>query len=68
MNSDQAMANENSVVKVITDKPKVSSKKVYINKLMTRHNQERAKEKIETLVFVGLACALVIVSGIVVSF
>ena len=68
MNSDQARASENSVDKVITDRPKVSSKKVYINKLISRHNKERAKEKIETLVFVGLACALVIVSGIVVSF
>ena len=31
MNSDQAMVSENSVDKVITDRPKVSSKKVYIN-------------------------------------
>ena len=68
MNSAKAIVQEKSVDQVITDRSEVSSKKVYINKLMTRHNQERAKEKIETLVFVGLACALVIVSGIVVSF
>ena len=67
MNSDQAMASENSVDKVITDRLKVSSKKVYINKLISRYNKQKAKEKIETLIFVSLACMLVVISGILVS-
>ena len=67
MNSDQAMVSENSVDKVITDRPKVSPKKVYINKLISRHNKQKAKEKIETLIFVSLACILVVISGILVS-
>ena len=67
MNSDQAIASENSVDKVITDRPKVSSKKVYINQLISRHNKQKTKEKIETLIFVSLACMLVVISGILVS-
>ena len=68
MNPDQTITRENSINKVTTDRPQFSSKKVYINKLISRHNKERTKEKIETLIFVGLACVLVIVSGILVSF
>ena len=67
MNSDQAMVSENSVDKVITDRLKVSSKKVYINKLISRHNKQKTKERIETLIFVSLACMLVVISGILVS-
>ena len=67
MNSDQAMVSENSVDKVITDRPKVSSKKVYINKLISRHKKQKNKERIETLIFVSLACMLVVISGILVS-
>ena len=67
MNSDQAMVSELSVDKVITDRPKVSSKKVYINKLISRHKEQKTKEKIETLIFVSLACMLVVISGILVS-
>ena len=67
MNSDQAMVSENSVDKVITDRPKVSSKKVYINKLMSRQKKQKNKERIETLIFVSLACILVVISGILVS-
>ena len=51
MNSDQAMVSENSVDKVITDRPKVSSKKVYINKLMSRHNKQKNKEKTSAVTF-----------------
>ena len=68
MNSEQAIVSENPVDKVVDNKSENSSKKVYINKLISRHNKERTKEKIETLIFVGLACVLVIVSGILVSF
>jgi len=67
MNSDQAMASENSVDKVITNKIKASSKKVYINRLISRHNKQKTKERIETLIFVSLACMLVVISGILVS-
>ena len=67
MNSDQAMVSENSADKVITDRTKVSSKKVYINKLISRHNKQKTKERIETLIFVSLACILVVISGILVS-
>ena len=68
MNSKQAIVSENHADKVVVDRSENSSKKVYINKLISRHNKERTKEKIETLIFVGLACVLVIVSGILVSF
>jgi len=68
MNSKQAIASENTVDKVVDNRSEDMSKKVYINKLISRHNKERAKEKIETLIFIGLACVLVIVSGILVSF
>ena len=67
MNSNQAMVSENSVDKVTTDRIKVSSKKVYINKLISRHNKQKTKERIETLIFVSLACMLVVISGILVS-
>ena len=67
MNFDQTMVSEKSFDKVITDRIKVSSKKVYINKLISRHKKQKAKEKIETLIFVSLACMLVVISGILVS-
>jgi len=68
MNSKQAIVSENHADKVVDNRSENSSKKVYINKLISRHNKKRTKEKIETLIFVGLACVLVIVSGILVSF
>ena len=67
MNSDQALASEVSDDNVIADRPKVSSKKVYINKLISRHNKQKTKEKMETLIFVSIACMLVVISGILVS-
>ena len=67
MSSEQAIVSEKSTDRVITDRPKVSSKKVYINKLISRHNKQKTKEKIETLIFVSLACMLVVISGILVS-
>ena len=53
--------------KEIIEKTKVLSKKVYINKLISRHKKQKTKEKIETLIFVSLACMLVVISGILVS-
>ena len=67
MNSDQVIVSENSVDQVVTDRPRVSSKKVSINKLISRHNKQKTKERIETLIFVSLACILVVISGILVS-
>ena len=67
MNSKKAIVSENSVDKVTTDRLKFSSKKVYINKLISRHNKQKTKERIETLIFVSLACILVVISGIYVS-
>ena len=68
MNSEQSIVIENSVDKMVTDRPKFSSKKVYINKLISRHKKQKTKERIETLIFVSLACILVVISGILVSF
>jgi hypothetical protein len=67
MNSEQAIVIENSVDEGLTDRSKNSSKKVYINKLLSRRKKQKTKERIETLIFVSLACVLVIISGIIVS-
>ena len=48
--------------------PKSEKKTVNMNDLLTRYKKEKAKEKNETLIFVSLACALVAISGILVSF
>ena len=45
----------------------VQEKRVNINNLISRYKKEKAKEKTETFIFVGLACALILVSGIIVS-
>lgn len=45
----------------------VSDKRININNLISRYKKEKAKEKKETIIFVGLACALILVSGIIVS-
>lgn len=42
-------------------------KRVNINNLISRYKKEKAREKTETFIFVGLACALILVSGIIVS-
>jgi len=67
MNSEQTIVIQNSDDKMVTDRPKDSSKKVYINKLISRHKKQKNKERIETLIFVSLACILVVISGILVS-
>ena len=45
----------------------ISDKRININNLISRYKKEKAKEKKETIIFVGLACALILVSGIIVS-
>tara|TARA_B100000315_G_scaffold863_1_gene784 strand:- start:49 stop:255 length:207 start_codon:yes stop_codon:yes gene_type:complete len=67
MNSEQSIVIENSVDEGLIYRPKDSSKKVYINKLLSRHKKQKIKEKIETLIFVCLTCVLVVILGIVVS-
>ena len=46
---------------------KSAPRSVNMDKLISRYKKERAKEKTETFIFVGLACALVVISGILVS-
>jgi hypothetical protein len=67
MNSEHSIVNENSIDEGLNYRPKDSSEKVYINKLLSRHKKQKTKERIETLVFVCLACVLVVISGIIVS-
>ena len=67
MNSEHSIVIKNSVDEGLNYRPKDSSKKVYINKLLSRHKKQKAKERIETLIFVCLACVLVVISGIIVS-
>ena len=44
-----------------------SSKKVDINDLLSKVRQEKKKEKKENLIFVGLICGVVAVTGIIAS-
>ena len=44
-----------------------SEKRININNLISRYKKEKAREKTETIIFVGLACALILVSGIIIS-
>ena len=67
MNSGRSIVIENSVDEGLINGPKDSVKKVYINKLLSRHKKQKSKERIETLIFVCLACVLVVISGIIVS-
>ena len=67
MKSEHSIVIENYIDEGPNYRPKDSSKKVYINKLLSRHKKQKTKERIETLVFVCLACVLVVISGIIVS-
>lgn len=53
----------NSFVKTIEGK----SKSVNMRNLLNRYKKERAKEKIETTIFVSLTLALLVISGIIIS-
>ena len=59
--------SKESIDHINTFKKKTSSRRVNINALITRYKKEKAKEKTETFIFVCLACALVVISGILVS-
>ena len=45
-----------------------SWKKVDINNLLSKVREEKNKEKKENLIFVGLICGVVAVTGIIASF
>ena len=45
-----------------------SSKRVDINDLLSKVRQEKNKEKKENLIFLGLICGVVVVTGIIASF
>ena len=45
-----------------------SSKRVDINNLLSKVRQEKNKERKENLIFVGLICGVVAVTGIIASF
>ena len=65
MKSNQTASVETTqVVDAIQAK---TSGKVNMKNLISRYKKQKAKEKTETFIFVGLACALVVVSGIIIS-
>ena len=45
-----------------------SSKRVDINNLLSKVREEKNKEKKENLIFVGLICGVVAVTGIIASY
>ena len=45
-----------------------ASKKVDINNLLSKVRKEKNKEKKENLIFLGLICGVVVVTGIIASF
>ena len=68
MKSQQTANSRNTVTigQYNSVKP-LPEKRVNINSLISRYKKEKAKEKTETFIFVGLACALILVAGIIVS-
>ena len=68
MKSQQTANSRNTVTMGQYNNVKpLPEKRVNINNLISRYKKEKAKEKTETFIFVGLACALILVSGIIVS-
>ena len=45
-----------------------SSKKVDINNLLSKIRQEKNQQRKENLIFIGLICGVVMVTGIIASF
>ena len=45
-----------------------SSKRIDINNLLAKVRQEKNKEKKDNLIFVGLICGAVVVTGVMASF
>ena len=66
LNQTAERKSKSTIGEVKVNESKVSPK-LNINKLISRYKKEKTKEKTETIIFVGLACVLVIISGILVS-
>ena len=63
------MRGEQLTAKDLNKTPIASfSKRVDINNLLAKVREEKNKEKKENLIFVGLICGVVAVTGIIVSF
>ena len=67
MNFNQPSESGSTINRVGSAESSKTSSKLNIDKLILRYKKEKAKEKTETFIFVGLACALVVISGILVS-
>ena len=67
MNHKQAKVSENTIDHISVTRSESTSERVNINTLISRYKKEKAKEKTDTYIFVGLACTLVVISGILVS-
>ena len=63
------MSGEQLTAKDLNKTPKDhSSKKIDINNLLSKVRYEKNKEKKENLIFLGLICGVVTVTGIIASF
>ena len=63
------MSGEQLTAKDLNKNPKAYiSKRVDINNLLSKVRQEKNKEKKENLIFIGLICGVVTVTGIIASF
>ena len=63
------MSGEQLTAKDLNNTPIArSSKRVDINNLLSKVRQEKNKEKKENLIFLGLICGVVTVTGIIASF
>ena len=63
------MSGEQLTAKDLNNTPIArSSKRVDINNLLSKVREEKNKEKKENLIFVGLICGVVAVTGIIASF
>ena len=68
MKLQQEITDKNSISMNHQSNAEASSeKRININNLISRYKKEKAREKTETIIFVGLACALILVSGIIIS-
>ena len=63
------MSGEQITAKKLNDTLNIKSKKkrININVLLTKVRNEKNKEKKENYIFLGLVCALVVVTGIIAS-
>ena len=66
MDFEQATSNKNTIDQ-INEVELGRSNRVNFTTLLSRNKKQQSKEKAETYIFVGLAGALVIISGILIS-